>query len=92
MILSDYSMYAGTMDANLSCCLTNRIWRVCGLSSWLRTSSSTVATLSAVRAVRGRPLPGTLSAVPYLVLSILQASSQVLCVSNFSVEILAELS
>jgi len=36
-------------------------WRVCGLSSWLRAGSSTVATLSAVRAVRGRPLPGTLS-------------------------------
>ena len=49
---------------------------------------STVATLSAVRAVRGRPLPGTVSAVPYL--SVLQASSQVLCVSNFFAEIREE--
>jgi len=54
----------------------------------LANSSSTVATLSAVHAVCGHPLPGTLSAVPYL--SILQTSSQVLYMSNFSVEVLEE--
>src|SRR6218665_181815 len=66
-----------TIDGTLKYKLTKfraiclRIRCVCGKSSCLKTSVSPSSILSAVRAVRGRPLPGRRFIVPIGIRSIL---------------------
>jgi len=74
---------------NNGCCLANRMV-FCGLSFRLRTSSSKNSNVISC-ACSARSLCLELFLPSYIwAYQFLQASSQVLCVSNFSVEILAE--
>ena len=86
-ILSDYSLYAGTMDASLSCCLMNHtvfLWLVLLALHQLFNRSNVINRACTVRSSAA----WNSFRLPSRIYQLLKASSQVRCVSNFSVEIL----
>jgi len=78
-------MYAGTMDAGLPCCLTYRtVACPLGFAIVLQPQQRYHPSLQCAVAHHMEVF------LPYHIYQFLQATSQVLCVSNFSVGIVEE--